>query len=103
MGAEHEGPPISPIFRNCPKLVDGVLGPLTFFGMDKAVIDMIVDERTFRARDSILDCLKLLRNIDAWSLIVDHANDAAQMAGSAVQPLDDVRVTGVSVMSHPAM
>ncbi len=61
---------------------------------------MVVDERALGARDGTLDGLELLRNIDARSLFLDHADDAAQMTGSAVEPLDDCRVAGVSLMGH---
>jgi hypothetical protein len=81
-------------------LLNRVLGALTFFGVDEAMIDMIVDERALGAGDGVLDRLELLREVDAWALLLDHPDDAAQMAGSTIQALDDGRVTGVSIMRH---
>lgn len=64
------------------------------------MVDMIVDERPFGTRDSVLDSLKLLREIDAGPFLFDHADDAAQVPGGAVQSLDDGKVTGVSMVRH---
>lgn len=61
-----------------------MLGPVTFFGVDEAMIDVIVDQRALGARDSVLDRLQLLGDVDAGSLIFDHTDDAAQMAGRPV-------------------
>jgi len=80
-----------------------VLRPFAFLGMYQAMIDVIVDECALGAGDSILDRLELLSDIDAGPLLLDHPDDAAQMTGSSVQPLDDRRMTGVSVMSHIAL
>ena len=93
----------SPIFRDRPELLDRVLRSVPFLGMGEAMIDMIVDKRALRAGDGVLDRLKLLREIDAGSLLLDHPDDAAQMAGRTVQPLDDGRVTGVSIVRHTAL
>ena len=79
----------SPIFRDRPELLDRVLRSVPFLGMGEAMIDMIVDKRALRAGDGVLDRLKLLREIDAGSLLLDHPDDAAQMAGRTVQPLDE--------------
>ena len=65
------------------------------------MVDMVVDERALGAGNGAFDCLELLRDIDARSLLFDHADDAAHMTGGAVQPLDDRRVAGVSGMGHP--
>ena len=80
-----------------------MLRPFAFLGMYQAMIDVVVDERPLGAGKSSLDRLELLRDIDAGPLLLDHPNDAAQMTGSPVQPLDDRRVTGVSVMGHVAL
>ena len=60
------------------------------------MVDMIVDERALGAGDGVFDRLELLRNIDAGALLLDHADDAAQMTGGAVQPLDDRGPVGSS-------
>ena len=80
-----------------------MLRAFAFFGMDEAMIDVVIDKRALGAGDSILDRLELLRDIDAGPLLLDHPNDAAKMTGSPVQPLDDRRMTSVSVMSHIAL
>lgn len=93
----------SPVFRDCAELLDGKLGSLPLLGVDEAVIDVVVDEGPLGACDGILNRLELLRDINAGTLIFDHYDDAAKVAGRAVQPLDDRRVTGVSVMGHVAL
>lgn len=80
-----------------------MLRTFAFLRMDEAVVDMVVDERALGAGDGALDGLELLRDIDARSLFLDHTDDAAQMTGSAVEPLDYRRVAGVSVMGHAPM
>lgn len=64
------------------------------------MIDVIVDERTLGAGDLALDGLQLLRDIDARTMLLDHPDNAVQVAGSALETLDDGRMVGVVVMSH---
>ena len=64
---------------------------------------MVVDERTLGTGNGAFDGLELLRDIDTGPLLLDHAYDAAQMTGSAIQPLDNRRMAGVSVMGHPSI
>ena len=71
--------------------------------MDKAVIDMIVDQRALGAGDCTFDGLELLRDVDAGSLLLDHPYDAAQMTRRSVEALDDRRMVGVGVMRHAPM
>ena len=80
-----------------------MLRTFAFLRMNEAMIDMIVDEGALGAGDGALDGLELLRDINAGPLVLDHADDAAQMTGSAVEPLDDRRVTGVSVVGKSAI
>jgi len=90
----------SQIFRDCSKLFDGLARTLAFFGMDQAMIDMVIDEGALGASDSILDCLKLLGNVDARLLGLDHFDDASQMTASAAQALDDGGMAGVGDVTH---
>ncbi|MFT6568572.1 MAG: hypothetical protein ACJAWY_000261 [Sphingomonas echinoides] len=92
-----------PVFRNRTELSDRVLSAFAFLGVDKAMVDMVVDECPLGARDSVLDRLKLLRDVDAGALLLDHPDDTAQMAGGPIQAFDDSRVTGVSIVSHAPM
>jgi hypothetical protein len=80
-----------------------LLRTFAFLCMDEAMVDMVVDERALGAGYGAFDGLELLRNVDAGSLLLDHADNAAQMTGSAVEPLDDRRVAGVCVMGHAPM
>ena len=68
--------------------------------MNQAVIDMIVDERALGAGDRVLHRLKLLRDIDARPLLFDHPDDAFQVPGRTVEPLDDRGMIGMIVMGH---
>lgn len=92
-----------PVFRNRTELLDRVLGALAFLGMDEAMVDMVVDERSLSAGDGVLDRLQLLRDVYARALLIDHPDDAAQVAGGPVETFDDSGVTGVSVVSHAPM
>lgn len=80
-----------------------MLGAFALLGVDKAMVDMVVDKRPLSAGDSVLDRLELLRDVDARALFLDHPDDTAQMAGGPIQAFDDSRVTGVSIMSHARM
>lgn len=93
----------SPVLRDRPKLIDCVLRPLAFLCVNETMIDMIVYERALGTGDGAFNRLELLRKIDAGPLFLDHRDDAAQVACSTVQTLDDSRVTGVSVVRHTAM
>lgn len=68
--------------------------------MDEAVVDMIVDQRTLGAGDGAFHRLELLSDVDTGTLLLDHADDTAQVTGRAVQTLDDRRMTGMHVVSH---
>lgn len=92
-----------PVFRNRAKLRDCVLRSFAFLGMDETMVDMIVDECPLGASYGILDRLKLLRDVDARPLFLDHGDDAAQMAPGPIQSLNNRRVTGVSFVSHAPM
>lgn len=61
---------------------------------------MIVDQRPFGACDGVFNGLQLLGDIDAWPLVFDHGDDAAQMTSGPVQTLYDGRVVGVQCMAH---
>ena len=68
--------------------------------MNEAVVDVVVDERALGAGNRAFNGLKLLGDVDAGPLFLDHPDDAAQMTRCAVQALDDRRVAGVRVMRH---
>ena len=95
--------PWSPIFRDSSELLDGVTRPVAVLGVDKTMIDVIIDERALCARNRILHRLKLLRNVDAGPLGLNHVDNAAQMPIGPLQPLDDRRVRGVCFVRHAAI
>ena len=68
--------------------------------MYQAVVDMIVDQRLFGRADRLFNCLKLLRDIDAGAVALDHLDNAAQMPTCAVEPLDDRRMAVVAMVGH---
>lgn len=74
--------------------------PFPFLGVNQTMIDMIVDQGTLRAADRILNGLELLRDIDAWPFFLDHRDDALQMTGSSIEPLDNRWVTGMGFVGH---
>lgn len=93
----------SPVFRDRAKLVDRMLRSITFFGVDEAMVDVIIDQRALGAGNGVLDGLELLRDIDAWPTLFDHCGDTSQMAIRAIQSLDDRGMAGVSVMGHATL
>lgn len=68
--------------------------------MNQAMVYMIVDKGALRTGDCILDGLKLLSKVDAGASFLNHADHAAQMPGSSIEPFDDRRMTGVFVVGH---
>ncbi len=68
----------------------------------EAVIDVIVNQRLFGLPDGFLNGVELLSQIEARSALLDHGNDAPQMALRASQPLHDLRVALVNEsILHP--
>ena len=67
------------------------------------MVDMIVDQRALGAGNGVLNCLELLRDIDAWPALLDHCGDTAQMTVRAIEALDDRGMAGVSIMGHATL
>ena len=69
------------------------------------MINVIVDQNLLRLGDGLLNGMKLLRQIQARSLLLDHPNDMAKMSFGSPQPPDDFRVRQVDMavrVSHAA-
>lgn len=81
-------------------MLDRLLRPFAFLRVNQAMVDVIVDQRALRAGDRVLDRLKLLRDVHARSLLLDHGHDAAKVAGRPVKALDDRGVAGVRCVGH---
>src|SRR5215831_1010906 len=56
------------------------------------MVDMIVDQRLFCLANGFLDCMELLGQIEARPTVLDHGDDATQVALGSPQALDDVRM-----------
>ncbi len=63
---------------------------------------MIIDERTLGARHRFFDRIELLGDFSAVARVLDHLGDTMQMAGGAIQPLDDCRMAFVLMRAHSA-
>jgi hypothetical protein len=63
------------------------------------VIDVVVHQRLLGAGDGTFDGLQLLRDIEAATVFLEHADDAVQVALGPFQALDDLRMRGVR--AHP--
>jgi hypothetical protein len=76
------------LFQRCPLTIgerpDGVL---------QAMVDMILNQRALGLAYSLFNGVQLLGNIHAGSLVFDHADNAAQVTLSTLQPFDDFRMT----------
>ena len=64
----------------------------------QAVVDVILDQGALGLADGLLHRVQLLGNIHAGTAILDHGDDAAQVALGALEPFDDVAVTLMVVM-----
>ena len=80
-----------------------MLWSITFFGVNEAMIDVIIDQRPLGAGNGVLDGLELLRDIDARSPLFDHCGDTSQMPVRTIESLDDRGMAGVSVMGHATL
>lgn len=56
------------------------------------MVEMILNERSFRLTDRLLDGVELLRDVKARPPRGKHVHHAAEMAFGALQALDDVWV-----------
>ena len=65
--------------------------------MLQAVIDVILNQGALGLAYGLLHGMQLLRDIHALTAILDHGDDAAQMALGALQALHDIAVALVSV------
>ncbi len=68
----------------------------------EAVIDVIVNQRFFCLPDGLLNGVQLLSQVEARPSLLDHGNDAPQVALRASQTLYDLRVALVKeTLFHP--
>jgi hypothetical protein len=63
----------------------------------EAMVDMVLDQRAFGLLNSLFNRMKLLCDVPAGLLILDHLDDACEVPIGTFQPLDDGRV---GCMSH---
>jgi len=58
---------------------------------------MVLDERSLGLADRLFNRMQLLRNVYAFTPILDHGNDAAQMTVSTLQALNNRLMALMSV------
>ena len=63
--------------------------------MLKAMVDMVVYQRSLGVGDGFFHRLQLLRDLQAAAVTLQHQNDAFKMALRALEALDDFGVCGV--------
>ena len=63
------------------------------------MIDMVVDERSLGLADRFFDGVKLLGEVETGTPLVEHRDDAAQVAFSPFQPFDDIRVGSMGMLA----
>ncbi len=61
------------------------------------MIDVIVDQRSFRLTDRSFDGVQLLRELRTRPPLFDHGNDAPEMSVRPAQSFDNFRV---ALMNH---
>ena len=59
------------------------------------MIEVIVDQRLLCLGDRLFDGVKLPREIEAWSAVLDHADHTLQVTCGAFEALDDRRMRGM--------
>lgn len=78
---------------------------LVFDGIAKAVVEVIMDQRTLGGVDSPLDGVKLLNDLGARPMLFDQTDHVFQVTTRPLEAIDDLRVTGVNVIvlhgAHP--
>ena len=57
--------------------------------MLKAMIDMVMHQYLFRIGDGLFHGLQLLRDFQATAILLQHVNDAFQVAVGALEARDD--------------
>ncbi len=65
--------------------------------MIKAMVDVVVDQRTLCCRHRAFYRRELAGNIEARFLRLDHADDMPKVAFGTLEPLHQVGVAGVFV------
>ncbi len=65
----------------------------------QAMVDVILNQGALGLANGFFHRMQLLGNIHAGTAILDHGDDAAQVALGAFEPFDDVSVTLMVVMA----
>lgn len=65
----------------------------------QAMVDVILNQGALGLANGFFHRMQLLGNIHAGTAILDHGDDAAQVALGAFEPFDDVAVTLMVVMA----
>lgn len=63
----------------------------------QAMVNMILDQRALGLADSLFNCMQLLGNVHAFTPVLNHGDDAAQVTVSTLQALDDRLMALVSM------
>jgi hypothetical protein len=66
-------------------------------GVFQAMVDVILDQRPFGLAHGFFHRVQLLRDVHALTAFFDHGDNAAQVAVSAFEALDDRRVALVDM------
>ena len=59
----------------------------------KTMIDVIMNEPSLCLRDSLLDRIQLLRQIEAAATFIEHRDDTANMPLRPLEAFDDIRMS----------
>ena len=66
-------------------------------GVVEAMIDVVVNQLLLRRRDGTLDCVQLLRHIQAGPIVRQHRDHVLKVAAGTLEPLGHRVVRGVEV------
>tara|TARA_R110002020_G_scaffold218195_3_gene426017 strand:- start:374 stop:778 length:405 start_codon:yes stop_codon:yes gene_type:complete len=69
-------------------------------GVIQTVLNMVMDQYALSLLDGFLDRVELLRDVEAVATLFHHVRHALQMAASAIESLDDIRMRLVGMRCH---
>ena len=61
-------------------------------GVVEAMVDMVLNQRAFGLRDGLFNSMKLLGDVGAGALCLNHPDYTQKMPVGTFQPLDDIGV-----------
>ncbi len=96
---------VSQVFGDVFELGHGLprLSRIALRRMGEAMVDVIVDQGLLGRRHGLLDCVKLLGEVEAGAAALDHGDGFPQMSLGAFEPIDDLGMGFMDDVGHSKM